>query len=163
MATRSSLRRTTPRSQARAAGSTAQDWVIRFGGEAAKRLDLRSDLQLAEAVEKGLPTHAIDEAVKNGIVEQEVVYRFVVPKRTLQRRRDAARPLSTDESDKLTRLVRTIARAEIALGDPKKAEVWIREPNRALQGKRPLDLLNTDVGARAVEKVLGRIEHGIFS
>ena len=151
------------RSGALASHPTAQAWVIRFGGESAKRLDLRSDLQLAEAVEKGLPTEAVDEAVKSGIVEQEVVYRFVVPKRTLQRRRDAESPLSIDESDKLTRLVRCVARAEIALGDSKKAEVWMREPNRALKGKRPLDLLNTDVGARAVEKVLGRIEHGIFS
>ena len=157
-----------PRSPTRRAGriassSTAQDWVVRFAGQSAWRFDLRSDLELAEVVEKGLPTRAVDEAVRSGIVEQEIIYRFVVPKRTLQRRRDAESPLSPAESDKLTRLVRVVARAEIALGDPKKAELWMREPNRALQGKRPIDLLNTDVGARAVEKVLGRIEHGIFS
>ena len=146
-----------------ASTATAQAWVARFGGESAKRLDLSSDLQLAAAVTKGLPTKAVDAAVKSGIVEQEVIYRFVVPKRTLQRRRDAERRLSTDESDKLTRLVRVVARAEIALGDPKKAQIWMREPNRALQGRPPIDLLNTDVGARAVEKVLGRVEHGIFS
>ena len=71
--------------------------------------------------------------------------------------------MSTRREDELTRLVRVVARAAVALGDPKKAELWMREANRALQGKRPIDLLNTDVGARAVEKVLGRIEHGIFS
>lgn len=134
----------------------------RFGGVHASRFDLRSDLELAKAVEKGLPTGAIDAAVKGGILQQNEVYDLVVSKRTLQRRRDEKR-LSPQESDKLTRLVRVVARAEAALGDPTTAERWVREPNRALEGRRPLDLLNTDVGARAVEKVLGRIEHGIFS
>ena len=151
-----------PRSAGLAPGSTAGDWVGRFGGEHARRFDLRSDLELARVVEKGLPTQAIDVAIKSGILEQQDVYRFVVSKRTLQRRRDEKR-LSPDESDKLTRVVRVIARAEMALGDPAKAERWMREPNRALQGKRPLDLLSSDAGAKAVEKVLGRIEHGIIS
>ena len=143
-------------------GVTARDWVGRFGGPGAGRFDLRSDLVLAQAVEKGLPTQAVEVALKSGILDQEDVFHLVVSKRTLQRRRDEKR-LSPEESDKLTRVVRVIARAELALGDPSKAERWIREPNRALQGKRPLDLLSSDVGARAVEKVLGRIEHGIYS
>jgi len=142
--------------------STAQEWVGRFGGEAAGRFDLRSTLELAKAVEKGLPTQAVDAAVKSGILGQDDVHRFVISKRTLQRRRESKR-LNADESDKLTRVVRVIARAESALGDPEKAERWVRAPNRALQGRRPLDLLSSDAGARAVEKVLGRIEHGIYS
>lgn len=145
-----------------APGSTAQDWMGRFGGAHAIRFDLRSDLDLAQVVEKGLPTRAVDVAVKGGILGQEDVYHFVVSKRTLQRRRDRKR-LSLEESDKLTRVIRVIARAEATLGDPSKAERWVREPNRALGGRRPLDLLTSDVGARAVEKVLGRIEHGIYS
>jgi putative toxin-antitoxin system antitoxin component (TIGR02293 family) len=144
------------------AGSTAQEWMGRFGGEYVKRFDLRSELELARAVEAGLPTRAIDAAVKGGLLEPSDVYHFVVSKRTLQRRRDEKR-LNPQESDKLVRVVRAIARAEVALGDAGKAERWIRQPNRALQGRRPLDLLGSDAGARAVEKVLGRLEHGIFS
>lgn len=142
--------------------STAHDWVGKFVGESASRLDLKADLELASAVEKGLPTRALDAAVEAGLLDEEDVYEFVVSKRTLQRRRNADR-LSVEESDKLTRVVRTIARAEAALGDPEKAGRWVRAPNRALQGRRPLDLLSTDAGTRAVEKVLGRVEHGIYS
>lgn len=145
-----------------APGSTAHDWMGRFGGAHGGRCDLRSDLELAQIVEEGLPTRAVDDAVKGGILDQEDVYRFVMSKRTLHRRRDSKR-LSLEESDKLTRVIRVIARAEAALGDASKAERWVREPNRALGGRRPLDLLTSDVGARAVEKVLGRIEHGIYS
>ena len=59
--------------------------------------------------------------------------------------------------------MRAIARAEVALDDREKAGRWMREPNRALGGTRPLDLLRSSAGARAVETVLGRIEHGTFS
>jgi putative toxin-antitoxin system antitoxin component (TIGR02293 family) len=148
----------------RASGAaTARQWVRKFGGENADRLDLQADLALAKAVERGLPTEAIDAAVKAGLLEQQDIHKHVVTKRTLQRRRDEDQPLNAEESDRLARLIRVIARAEVALGDPAKAESWLREPNRALQGKQPMDLLGSDVGARAVEKVLGRIEHGIFS
>lgn len=37
------------------------------------------------------------------------------------------------------------------------------KPNRALGGERPLALLDSDVGSLAVERVLGRIEHGVYS
>lgn len=143
--------------------SAAREWVTRFAGESAGRFDLRSDVELARAVERGLPTKAADEAVRGGILDQEFLYRVVVSKRTLQRRREGKRRLSADESDKLTRIVRVVARAEVALGDAAKAEAWLRAPNRALEGRRPMDLLGSDGGARAVEKVLGRIEHGVYS
>ena len=35
--------------------------------------------------------------------------------------------------------------------------------NRALNGERPMDLLDTDLGARQIEDILGRIEHGVVS
>jgi uncharacterized protein (DUF2384 family) len=36
----------------------------------------------------------------------------------------------------------------------------MRKPNRALGGSAPLKLMDTEVGARAVEGVLGRIAYG---
>jgi putative toxin-antitoxin system antitoxin component (TIGR02293 family) len=61
------------------------------------------------------------------------------------------------------RVARVTARAAEALGDGAKAERWMRAPNRALRGARPVDLLDGDAGVREVERVLGRIEHGVFS
>lgn len=135
---------------------------MRFGGEDAARLDLRSDIALADVIHAGLPTTAVDVALATGILTEEEMHELVVKKRTLQRRRDQKR-LSPEESDKLARVVRGIARAEASLGDPAKARRWMRDPNRALQGRCPVDMLESDAGARAVEKVLGRIEHGIHS
>lgn len=64
-------------------------------------------------------------------------------------------------TDRLTRVARVMARAEEALGDAEKARRWLRKPNRALQGRVPLDLARSEAGARTVEQALGRIEHGL--
>jgi uncharacterized protein (DUF2384 family) len=56
-----------------------------------------------------------------------------------------------------------VSRAEEALGSSDKGLHWLRQDNRALGGARPLDLLDSDVGALAVERVLGRVENGIFT
>ena len=37
----------------------------------------------------------------------------------------------------------------------------IREKIIALNGEPPLGLLDTDLGARLIEEILGRLEHGV--
>ena len=44
-----------------------------------------------------------------------------------------------------------------------KALRWVAKPNRAVDGASPISLLASDAGALAVERVLGRIEHGVFA
>jgi putative toxin-antitoxin system antitoxin component (TIGR02293 family) len=56
-----------------------------------------------------------------------------------------------------------VARAEEVLGSRERAGAWLRGPVRALGEARPLELLDTDLGAQQVEQVLGRIEHGVHS
>ena len=61
------------------------------------------------------------------------------------------------------RLARIYVKAVELIGDEAKAAQWLLTPNRALGGKRPMDQLNTDLGTRAVEDVLGRIAYGVYS
>jgi putative toxin-antitoxin system antitoxin component (TIGR02293 family) len=74
-----------------------------------------------------------------------------------------ASSMSPEESDLLARLARIHDFAVEVLGNHDKARKWLRTPNRALKDHVPLELLRTDYGARIVESILGRIEHGIFS
>ena len=86
-----------------------------------------------------------------------------IPLRTVQRR-EASRggKFERDESDRLARVARLYAMAEDVLGSREAAQRWMKSPNRALDGARPLDELETEVAAREVEDVLGRIRYGIF-
>jgi putative toxin-antitoxin system antitoxin component (TIGR02293 family) len=60
-------------------------------------------------------------------------------------------------------MARIYANAIEMIGDDQKAIEWLSTPNRAFGGEKPLDQLDTDMGARMVEDVLGRIAYGVYS
>ena len=86
--------------------------------------------------------------------------RLALPRKTLAHRRTIGQ-LTAEQSDRLVRILRVIETAEVTFGDPAKAHIWLRRPTTALGDHAPLDLLDTDIGAREVETLLTRIAHGI--
>jgi putative toxin-antitoxin system antitoxin component (TIGR02293 family) len=85
-----------------------------------------------------------------------------IPERTLTRRKQAGR-LDPGESERLLRLERLLALAEAMFRDVDKALRWLKTPKSALGGNVPLEYAATEVGAREVENLIGRIRHGVFS
>ncbi|MBI4545378.1 MAG: DUF2384 domain-containing protein [Gemmatimonadetes bacterium] len=142
---------------------TVDSIAERLGGARVLKREVRSDLDLAEAIREGLSFQALDHVLDSDDLEPAEAYELVGSRRTLMRKKKQRKNLSPAESDRLARVVRIIARAEEALGERDKAYRWLRKANRSLAGRRPLDLLDSDAGARMVERVLGRIEHGIYS
>lgn len=133
------------------------------GPGAILRLRATNVAELREAVRKGLPFSAFEAVSKHlEISPQHITTVLGIPPRTVARRK-AARHLTPQESDRLYRLARAISQAVDVLGTIDKARVWLKTPNRALGGEMPLDLLDTDIGARQVEEVLLRLNYGIFS
>lgn len=140
---------------------TAHELAERLGGRRVLRRVVQSDFDLVEAIEGGLPLEAVESVIRKGMFSAGEIYELVLPRRTSTRRMRNGKPLTAAESDRLVRAVRLIARAEEAIGHVDKAARWLRNPNRALRGRPPVDLLTSDLGARTVEQVLGRIEQGI--
>ena len=123
---------------------------------------IRSELDLLDAVARGLPTIAVDAVVHSGILSPEEADRLVIGRRALAARRARGQDLSRDESDRLARIARVNAISLEQFGNAEKAARWLRKPNRALGGRVPLDLLATGEGARVVEETIMRIAHGLF-
>jgi putative toxin-antitoxin system antitoxin component (TIGR02293 family) len=94
-----------------------------------------------------------------GITLKELASSLDLSARSLQRRRGQGR-LAHSESDRLYRLARISALAKRYLGNQASANRWLKRPNRALGGCAPLQFIDTELGARAVENVLGRIAYG---
>jgi putative toxin-antitoxin system antitoxin component (TIGR02293 family) len=119
--------------------------------------------QLRETVKAGLPYASFEALIsKYGLGREEAAAALHLPQRTIARRKKEQK-LQADESDKLLRLARVTAQAAVTLGSEEKAVRWLRRPNRALGNQAPLDLVDSDIGTRQVEEVLGRIEHGNIS
>lgn len=124
---------------------------------------VKSPEDLKDWIREGLPFESLELVMERfGISREEISSALDLPARTLARRKQEQR-LRRDESDRLFRLVRIASQAAEVLGGDGKASRWLHAPNRALGGRPPLELLDTDLGSRQVEEVLGRIEHGVYS
>lgn len=146
---------------------TAADVAEFLGGRRVLKRRVETEVELAEAVRDGLPAEALDhvlERARGWAGSHAPVYRVVGTQRTLERKRGVAGAvLKPAESDRLARLARLVVRAEEAFGHPDKAHRWLMKPSRPLGGAVPFELLDSDAGAVAVERELGRIEHGIVA
>ncbi len=105
---------------------------------------------------------ALGDLARHGYSEDEI-FALVVPKRTLARRKAANEPLTIEETDKALRLERIAVQAQRVFGDAEKAHRWLRKAKRELKSETPLAYLASEAGARVVEEMLFRIEHGIFA
>jgi len=90
------------------------------------------------------------------------IYRFVAPRRTLARRVEKGEPLTLAENDSAQRILRISELADRVFGEHEKAQRWLRKANRSLNGVVPIDLLESETGARLVEEAILRIDHGIY-
>jgi putative toxin-antitoxin system antitoxin component (TIGR02293 family) len=113
-----------------------------------------------DKLHEGLERGAFDRLKSvAGITTEELGRAINVPTRTLARR-ERFKP---DESERLLRVAACFQRTLEALGSVQSARKWFSTPKRALGGNTPLDYCDTGPGAMAVERLLGRIEHGVFS
>jgi putative toxin-antitoxin system antitoxin component (TIGR02293 family) len=122
-------------------------------------------MEMAELIESGIPqvvARHLRERLK--LTDRELAASLGISAKTLQRlaQRRGAR-LTPVQGDRLYRLARLAALAEEVFENLDRAREWLRQPQRGLGGRVPLDLIRTEVGAREVEDLLGRIEYGVFS
>ena len=135
-----------------------------LGGELILGRPVNKSGALAELVREGLPVKSLLLlAERLDIRQAEISEKIGIPKRTLTRRLTQHSRLTAAESDRAVRLAQVYANAAETLGDGDKAAAWLKTPNRALRGGRPLDQFDTDPGVREVEDVLGRIAYGVYS
>lgn len=126
-------------------------------------LRVRDKLTLIERIEEGFPYRTLERLQEIlAIPAGEVAEVVRIPVRTLTRRKKEGR-LRPEESERVLRIARLIEDAtRLHEGDLDQARTWLKTPKRALDGKTPLEMGRTEVGAREVENLLGRLEHGVY-
>jgi putative toxin-antitoxin system antitoxin component (TIGR02293 family) len=131
----------------------------KLGGRLVLGEDVTSDADLARLVHQRIPLRVLTCIKRIGFSDQEI-WRYIIPARTQRHRKARKERLTVEESDRLVRLTRIQALAEDVLGDAERANRWLREPLHILDDKTPLDVAQTDSGARVVEQVLAKIDWG---
>lgn len=119
---------------------------------------------LVRKVQEGFPFAAIEKFRKTTNFSIDEIAEWVrIPARTMSRRRVEGR-LQPDESDRLLRASVVFEKAvELFEGDVPAATQWLQTSQPALGDHTPLEFTKTEVGAREVENLIGRLEHGVFT
>jgi putative toxin-antitoxin system antitoxin component (TIGR02293 family) len=119
--------------------------------------------EVVEAVSKGLPVAELDDLSEAmGVADMGLGTMLGISQTTLVRRR-AMGTLKPSESDRVVRFAHLMRRAIAVFGSRESALDWLRSPQFGLGGKIPLRYAETEVGAREVADLLGRIDYGVYS
>lgn len=113
-------------------------------------------------VQNGLPMKSFEQLSSLLGVSKEALGRHLgIAPATLYRRMASGR-FSAQESDRLARLMRLLGRGVEVLGNDESAREWFQTPNPSLGGQIPFSLTQSDPGCIEIERLLGRIEEGVF-
>jgi putative toxin-antitoxin system antitoxin component (TIGR02293 family) len=137
-------------------------WLL-LGGKHFMPSEPLSILDYLTASSKGIPKRSVlNLAEIIDVPMKDMAVLLNVSSKTLSRKKD------TDILDSLSsslsiEIANTIAMGLSVFEDTSKLNRWLQKENRALQGKRPFDILNTPTGIKMVNRLLGRIEEGVYT
>jgi putative toxin-antitoxin system antitoxin component (TIGR02293 family) len=66
-------------------------------------------------------------------------------------------------SERIVGLADLYAYGKKVFGERERFNAWMNDPNKALGGKTPLDLIDNQFGREEVKNIIGRIEWGVYS
>jgi len=143
-------------------GAVQERPTVEYGAKSPLAKKQIAPAKVIRHITKGLPfselehlQSEVDEPV--GLLARQLS----ISRSTLQRRR-AERRLSPQESDRLMRFWRIVQHATKVFGTVDRARQWLKYPQRGLGGAVPLDYASSEIGAREVDDLLGRIEYSVY-
>ncbi len=115
------------------------------------------DAMVAKGLPKGALKASIDHIYASAEDRKQLLYR-IIPEATYKRRRES---LSAEESGRTERLARIFATAAYVWDSENDARAFLTTPHAMLQGRSPLEVSMSELGARRVEELLWRLYYGI--
>ena len=137
-------------------------WDI-LGGESFMVEEPVSSLDLLSASKKGIPKLAIENlAAILKIPMKNMAALLNLSYKTLARK-SKTDVLNTIVSSLSIEIANVVAKGLVVFEDENRFNRWLHKENKALNGQKPFDLLNTPTGIKLVSQVIGRIGEGVYS
>jgi putative toxin-antitoxin system antitoxin component (TIGR02293 family) len=119
--------------------------------------------QQIERIHAGLSFQAVQNLQRALELPLEKMAAVLGMSRATLHRRKTQGKIDQHESERLVRYQRLLKKADDVFGDVASAREWLTHKQPGLDGAVPLDFARTEIGAREVENLLGRIEYGVYS
>ncbi|WP_293414055.1 antitoxin Xre/MbcA/ParS toxin-binding domain-containing protein [Piscinibacter sp.] len=150
----------TPFSQNDAAASAL------LGGTRVLRCESLDQVDVHNAIVQGLPTATLVH-LKKSLIHLDMVdlgRALGVSERTLNRHvKENTKRIGVALGSRVWRFAELLARATTVFGGQDQAERWFLSHAMGLDGHRPIDLLQTSLGAQLLDDFLGRLENGVYA
>src|SRR4051812_7935257 len=114
-------------------------------------------------IQAGLSFRAVRNLQATLDLPLEKIAAFLGMSRATLHRRKSQGKIARNESEKLVRYQRLVKNAEAVFGNAAAAREWLTHPQPGLGNAKPVEFAKTEIGAREVENLLGRIEYGVYS
>lgn len=121
---------------------------------------LSDSIETAQSVRTGLPISEWQNLIDAGLLDESAVAEANLLSSEHVARAKKAGNFDAGAAQRIIRVIRVTALARDTFGAD-AAKIWLSRETPPLGNKSPLSLLDTDEGARAVETLIGRIDHGI--
>lgn len=137
-------------------------WVI-LGGMKFMAKEPVSSFDFLAASTKGITKQSVmNLADIMAVPMKDIATLLNMSYKTLGRKRKTD-PLDSLSSSLSIEIANTIATGLSVFEDPEKLNRWLHKENRALGSKKPFELLNTPTGIKMVNRILRRMEEGVYT
>ena len=125
---------------------------------------LSNPLELHGFIQAGLPVNVVAHTAAGlGLRVDEFAALCGMSRATFHRKKTAKTRLGRMESDLVARYASLLNHATGVFSDPAAAGKWLREQQIGLGGAVPIDFAQSTQGYQEVEKLLTRIDYGVYA
>jgi putative toxin-antitoxin system antitoxin component (TIGR02293 family) len=137
---------------------------VENGSKKGKAIEQMKPLSVHQRILSGFPSEVLSLASKAfGLDVNDLAKLLGVSTKTIQRKLSSGTALTKGESNQFYRGIHIFIFAAEVFRDIETARQWMSEPQPALGGYIPMDLLETVAGAEEVYNLLGRIKYAVIS
>jgi len=131
-------------------------------GNILRETTVTNEPPLVERLRDGLPMREFRLLQDLLRISEEELGRYLgISPATLHRRKKSGH-LETPESERIVCFARLFGLSMEVFDTKEAAREWLKTINPGTAGESPLSYADTEFGAREVENLLGRIDHGVF-
>jgi putative toxin-antitoxin system antitoxin component (TIGR02293 family) len=133
-----------------------------LGGSKLISIPIESEMDLILLTRKGIPKSVLITLCKLLDIPLEKMSQLLhVSLRTIQRKTDKDL-LNSYTSEQILEIAEVITKGIDIFGSVEAFNVWMQSDLTALNGKKPLDFLDTSFGTDMLLAILGRLEYGVY-
>lgn len=144
--------------------SPQTDIVSLLGGAEMVQMEIKSGFDLITLGNEGITKASLYSLIDHMGMSKKAFAENILnlSVKTIERKKSDDR-LDRHTSSHVIEIAKVVSHSFAVFGTEEKVQRWLNSPNKALNNMKPVDLFFIPTGLGMVEKVLGRIEEGVYS